>query len=234
MGNSWLRNIHNMLLPGCCLLCGGRTGTSRDLCHDCVQDLPSAAVTCQSCGVPLTGLGGICGVCQKDPPHYDKVVSPLLYASPVDRMIQRFKYHNGLHYGRVLSGLLYDAVVAEQRSLPALVLPVPLHNSRLRERGYNQALELARPLARRLSVALDRRSIRRIRKTEPQQSLNAQQRKKNLQGAFVLDDDFKARHVAIVDDVMTTGQTANILAKLLKARGAQTVEVWVAARASLE
>ncbi len=231
--NKWLQYIQNILLPGSCLLCGSSTGTTRDLCAGCEQDLPRAEVTCQRCGVPLAGQGGICGVCQKSPPNYDRVVSPLLYGPPVDQMVQRFKYHNGLHYGRVLAEILYHAIATERRPLPDCILPVPLHDSRLRERGYNQALELARPLARRLSVKLDGHSLRRTRKTEPQQSLNAQQRQTNLRGAFTLDEAFKARHVAVVDDVMTTGQTANILAKLLKARGTQTVEVWVVARAIL-
>ena len=146
-------------------------------------------------------------------------------------MIQRFKFNGGLSDGRLLGRLLVDAVVARGGCLPELILPVPLHVARLRRRGFNQSLELARPLAEATGIAVDFHTCRRIRATAVQSQLPAKERRANVRGAFALAGPLGVKHVALVDDVLTTGHTAAELTRLLKEAGVETVEVWTLARA---
>ena len=146
-------------------------------------------------------------------------------------MIKRFKFNGDLHLARLLGGLLADAIQSDDQPLPELILPVPLHHRRLRERGFNQALELARPIAERLGLPLNWRYARRNRATDPQSELPAKLRSHNIKGAFTVAPGLAASHVAIVDDVMTTGHTVNELAMMLRRSGVKSVSVWVCARA---
>jgi len=171
-----------------------------------------------------------CGRCQTEAPAYTACSALFRYAFPIDRLIQGFKYHSQLHHARVLGELL-AAQLASRATRPECILPVPLHASRLRERGYNQSLELARVLSRQLDVELDYRSLLRTRATAPQTGLPLDQRARNVRQAFALAPGFNARHVAIVDDVMTSGHTADAVAKCLRRAGVEEVEVWVVARA---
>ncbi|GAB6041709.1 hypothetical protein JCM17961_23840 [Endothiovibrio diazotrophicus] len=156
------------------------------------------------------------------------------YASPVDRLVQRFKFNGGLVDGRLLAHLLIDGAVARETARPELILPVPLHPARLRRRGFNQSLELARPLAEALAIPVDFALCARIRNTAVQSQLPAKARRANVRGAFALRGPLPAAHVALVDDVLTTGHTAAELARLLKGAGAERVEVWTLARAGGE
>jgi ComF family protein len=153
------------------------------------------------------------------------------YAAPVDRLIQHLKYHGRLELSRVLGGYLAQHLLALDDPLPDVMLPVPLHVSRLRHRGYNQSLEIARFVGRELRIPLDRQGARRIRATAPQMELPRDQRWKNMRGAFEVNGAFSGQRVAIVDDVMTSGHTVNALAECLRHIGAKEVRVWVVARA---
>ena len=146
-------------------------------------------------------------------------------------LVAGLKFHDRLAGGRLLGELLARHLLVRGGPLPELILPIPLHPRRLRQRGFNQALELALPLGRRLGVPLDRHSCRRNRATQPQTELDLKQRRRNLRNAFALAGPLPARHIALVDDVVTTGSTSNELARLLKRAGAERVEVWAAARA---
>ncbi|MBI5612594.1 MAG: ComF family protein [Gammaproteobacteria bacterium] len=214
-----------------CPVCQGRAAHGRDFCAGCAAALPYLGPACPRCAAPHDlGAGAAeCGRCQTEAPAYTAGSALFRYAFPVDRLIQGLKYHGQLHHARVLG----EALAAELagRRLPERILPVPLHAARLRERGYNQSLELARVLARRLKVELDYRSLQRTRATAPQTGLPLEQRARNVRQAFALAPGFHARHVAIVDDVMTSGHTANAAAKCLRHAGVEEVEVWVVARA---
>jgi ComF family protein len=230
--NNWLNSIQARLYPATCVLCGARGESNRDLCAGCFEDLPRQGSSCGRCGLRAPGTAGelLCAACLRDPPAFDRTRVLYDYAPPVDQMIRQLKYAGRLHLAR-LFGMQLATLAAE---VPAAdcVVPVPLHRSRLRERGFNQAIELARPVARALAAPLDTRSCYRARATTAQASLSRTARRENLKGAFTVRHELNARHVIIVDDVMTTGSTADELAQALKAGGAAKVSVLVVARAA--
>jgi ComF family protein len=228
-----LRNIQDWLFPGNCLLCRARLPAGADLCAACDASLPRTGVTCPRCAAPLAaGAIGVCGACPKRPPAFDAVIAAFRYATPADRLIQDLKYHRRLALARVLGRRLAARVARDDAARPDVLVPVPLHPARLRERGYNQSLELARVVARQLGVPLaPHAAVARVRPTASQTRLAPEERQRNVRNAFRIAADFSGRRVAIVDDVMTSGHTAAALAKSLKRAGAGSVSVWVVARA---
>lgn len=236
--NIWLNNIQSWLFPPVCIVCGSQVdksgGEGKDLCPGCQADLPWQKNACFRCALPLHGTGDdVCGRCQNDPPGYDHTCSAFHYAHPVDRLIQDLKFHHKLTAARLLGDIMADRLAQRTQPRPERIIPVPLHPARLHERGYNQALELARPVARKLGVPLDYRSVQRSRATPAQSDLPAEDRHRNVKGAFTVTQGFHARHVAIIDDVMTTGSTVEELAITLRKTGVEIIEVWVCARAAL-
>jgi ComF family protein len=229
---NWLNTIQRLLLPPVCALCGEASDNAQDICLDCRHLLRRNRPACERCGVPLPAEVGLCGSCQSSPPLFDITRSAYVYDHPLDILIQRFKFQGELVLARLLGELLTEAIVATPAAtLPQALIPVPLHQRREQQRGYNQARELAAVLAARLSVPVDAGLCSRPKATRPQSELAANLRRANLRDAFELRTDCSYRHVAIVDDVMTTGHTASALARLLKQAGVNTVEVWVLARA---
>lgn len=225
--NNWLTRWQTAWMPPC-LLCGERAAAGRALCLACIDALPFVSPTCVRCAAP--GIVGTCGRCQTHPPAFDRAVAAYAYAPPVDRLLVALKFHAQLHVARALGELLADRFASRQTAVDVIV-PVPLHLGRLRERGYNQSLELARPLARALNVRLDPSSSVRTRATAPQTALSPNERARNVSKAFAARADMTGLRVAIFDDVMTTGQTLHSLAGCLRRAGAASVEAWVAARA---
>ena len=218
-----------------CLACGEPGCGAHDLCAGCRQALPWLGHACPACALPLrtspcNGPGeDLCGQCQKLAPPLQRVVAAFLYAAPVDRWLPRFKFHRDLAAGRLLSQLMLEACAAAPR--PSALVPIPLHRARLRQRGYDQALELARPLARALALPLRGDLLRRRRATTPQSELHASERKRNLRDAFVANAAVAMPgHVVLVDDVMTTGATLHAAADALRRAGAARVDAWVCAR----
>jgi ComF family protein len=226
----WVRDLWQCLLPATCLLCGDRGANGRPLCPGCLADLPRAGAACTVCAEPLP-VQAICGRCQQSLRPYDRALALFRYAWPVDHMITDFKFRGKLAFGNVLGNLMAERFASQESPRPERLVPVPLHPRRLRERGYNQAIELARPIARRLGIPLDLDTCRRIRPTAAQSLVAAAERARNVRGAFAVEGPV-CTHVAIVDDVMTTGHTVEALAKALRRHGAEQVEVWVCARAA--
>ena len=229
----WKQRLQSLLFPVHCRLCAVRTGTTVSLCPACAADLPWLESACRQCGCPLSAGNNrlLCGACQQRPPHFDVTTAVLQYRPPVDYLVQRLKFSGELAIAPLLSGLLATRLRAWHTVLPDLVVPVPLHPSRLRERGFNQATEIARQLGRELQLPVNHRLCKRTRKTETQSLLPVKIRHWNVRNAFTITGEITERHVAIVDDVMTTGHTVNELARVLKRAGAEQVEVWVIARA---
>ncbi len=157
---------------------------------------------------------------------YDHVCAPYVYAFPLDALVQGLKYRGMLAIAPLLGGAI--AACLDER--PDVLVPMPLAGERLRERGFNQSLEVARHLARRSGIPLMPQACRRVRNTPPQAALPWKARAKNIRRAFVCDVDFSGQHVAVVDDVMTTGATLNEIARNLKQAGAARVTGLVAAR----
>ncbi len=232
--NNWLTNIQDWLLPRLCPACGDPAGPGRELCPGCEQSLPILQHACPRCAIPYeqAQTHGECGACQKQPPAYTRAIALYRYAPPVDYFIRELKFRQQLGLARMLGEQLARRLVAESVR-PDVIIPIPLHRARLRERGYNQSLEIARPLARALGVPLDFRSLVRVRATAPQTGMTIAERRKNLRGAFALRhiDAVRELRVALVDDVMTTGSTVQAAAHCVRAAGAQEVEIWVIARA---
>jgi ComF family protein len=232
--NGWLLRVQGLVLPPNCVLCGERGQPPMlDLCPPCAADLELNGCACQRCAAPLAGTTStlMCGRCLRRPPRFDSAFAPFRYAYPLDQLLRAFKYRGILSYGRVLGSLLASHVCARGGPLPERIIPVPLHPSRHRERGFNQASELALPVSRRLNVPLDERLCRRIRATVDQTELDARLRRRNVRRAFEVVGSTKLRHVALLDDVLTTGSTASELARVLKRAGVRTVEIWAVARA---
>ncbi|MGD9583774.1 MAG: ComF family protein [Lysobacterales bacterium] len=233
--DGWLRRVSFRVLPASCLLCGQHGAAGIDLCHACVADLPWQKHKCRRCAIPLPLDSDRCGRCLRRAPAFDAAITAFRYDWPLDALIARFKFSADLAAGRTLAGLLGESIdrALTQSALPRpqWIVPVPLHPSRLAERGFNQALELAAPLARRLALPLDLEALIRARATTAQTGLDAKSRRRNLRDAFIARDQLAGRHLALVDDVITTSATAQECARVLKRAGAATVQVWALARA---
>ena len=215
-------------LPQDCFLCGG--DARHPLCDDCDADLPRlTGPLCPVCALP-SPAGQVCGSCLARPPAFDATCAALRYAYPADRLVQAFKYRNALGLARTLAGML-SAALADRADLRAdLVVPLPLTPSRLAERGYNQALEIARLLPRAPLTGFAPEAIERTRHSPPQAELPWKERARNIKGAFAARQRFDGLAVAVVDDVMTTGATLEEAARTLKAAGAVRVVNWVLSR----
>ncbi len=233
MVNNWLNIIQDCLFPPTCLLCGSSGQQSRDLCLTCHESLPVNDCCCRRCGVNLEmkhDTSYLCGKCQKQPPSFDETHAPFLYQSSIRHMIYNLKFNARFENARLLGSLLADKLY-ESAERPDCIVPVPLHPSRYCERGFNQSIEIARTVSRKLEVPLDLTSCRRNRNTAHQTNLPAKQRKKNMKNAFSVREPFSAGHVAILDDVMTTGTTVNELAKTMVGAGVTKIDVWICGRA---
>lgn len=230
--NRFLSSIHRWLLPWRCLLCGDAGAEGVDLCAECAAELPRNTQCCARCALPLPLSAQECGRCQRKAPPWDAAWAPFRYAWPLDRLETRFKFGRDLAAGRALTSMWQRE--NHPSPLPQLILPVPMHRRRLRERGYNQALEMARPLAHSLGIPCRHDLLQRIRYTDAQTGLDAAERRRNLRDAFALRKDATLpTHVAILDDVFTTGTTLAECARVLKRAGVSRIDVWALARAPM-
>lgn len=206
--------LARLLFSPRCRLCGDRAATRLDLCPACQRDLPWLGSACPLCTRPLPEHSTTpCGGCLRHPPVLTRAHAAFRYDGAIAALIQRFKFDGDLAAGRLLSQLL--AAAMHDRALPGTLLPVPLHRRRLRERGFNQAAELARRLPGRLLH--DR--VRRVRATPPQSRLGARARRRSPGAAFAITGRPLPDAVTIVDDVITTGATADSLARCLARAG---------------
>lgn len=223
-------NYRQALFGQDCLLCAAPSGAQM-LCPACHASLPHIAHACPRCAAQSSDKNAkqVCGECLKHPPAFDRTRAALEYAFPTDKLIQALKYGGQLALAKLLGELLAEAVADQAR--PEAILPMPLHPARLKMRGFNQALEIAKVIAKRLDIPLAPGLTQRVVDTTPQASLPIDARHTNVKGAFACNRDLRGQHIAVVDDVMTSGATLNELAKILKRAGAAQVDVWVVARA---
>lgn len=237
MLRDWFSKFHNIIFSNICLFCGDKSRRAIALCLACENDLPWQQKVCLQCAMPLETTQStsedICAECLKSPPLFQRSLALFNYEFPINHIITLLKFHAHLEYAKLLSDLMTEKIIHHwyrQHDFPEVIIPVPLHEKRLRERGFNQAIELSRSITKKLSLKIDIKSCQRVRLTAIQSELPASLRLKNMRNAFVVNDPSPWKHVAILDDVMTTGSTVAELAKVLKKRGVERIDVWCCAR----
>ena len=235
--HSLLKQFTQHLFPNHCLLCDLKCGSQQFICTNCFDALPLHRVGCKQCGLPIkeTESEIRCGKCISNPPSFDNTFSLFEYAAPISTLIWQLKFHGNLSIAQLFAQYWIDSIdqFYAPNTLPNLIIPVPLHASRLKQRGFNQALEIAKPIGKYFHIPVDTKTCIRIKNTQAQSSLHAQKRKHNVDNAFGLSYSITAKHVAILDDVMTTGNTVSEISHLLKKVGVEKVDVWCCARARL-
>lgn len=222
---SILNNIHSLRPPSCCLLCGADS-QAEAFCANCRDALPWLPDSrCPRCALPTLD-GGLCGGCLKKPPAFDQTHAAFAYEGDLARLITSAKFGGNWSIFPALAQLLKAHIL----SAPDLIIPLPLHASRLRERGFNQALEIAQPIAASLKRSINVSMLERSRDTEHQARLHHHARERNMRHAFACHANPHGLHLALVDDIMTTGATLDAAARCLKNAGAARVDVWILAR----
>jgi ComF family protein len=224
--------ILEKIWPKTCIVCRMNIRIGY-LCENCLADLPWNSHACKKCALPLqqSMRNKICGQCLSEVCFFDSVVAPFQYHDLIRHFITRLKFNHCLLHARLLGNLLGNFIKSKAEVFPELLIPVPLHPQRMQERGFNQAIEIAKTLQKMLKIPLDTSSCIRIKNTEAQSSLAAKHRQKNIKKAFKIKEKLTVSSVAIIDDVMTTGHTVNEIAKILKKSGVKKVDVWCCARA---
>lgn len=232
-----LSRLTRLLIPAPCLLCRVPTLLPDGLCPQCdaIWGDPRPAHRCTVCAIGMSEPGGICADCLRQPRPFERTLAGVDYDASARVLIHRLKFQRDTS---VMAALIRPMMAAIERyrtdlsdtvDWPDGLVPMPIHARRRRERGFNQARLIADELGRRLGVPVYGHVAQRVTMSDPQSKLDAAERRKRLRGAFVADGALPA-HVAIVDDVMTTGSTADSLARVLKKAGVTRVTVWVLAR----
>lgn len=222
------QKFRQSLFSAPCLLCAAKSTGDMGICRNCLDDMPwHSENRCPQCSLDSPN-NQLCGHCLKSPPAFDKTNVLFRYEYPVNALLRHYKYSHSLTLAEPFGILLAESV----RKIPApdLVMPMPLHPQRLRERGFNQAVEIARVVARELRLTMDSQSCSRIKPTPPQASLPLKERVKNMKDAFDCKSRLDGLRIALIDDVMTTGASLDALAETVKMAGASHVECWGIAR----
>lgn len=226
-----LRALADLCLPEYCVGCRENPAISHGLCRTCWSDLPRNTEHCPTCAQPMRE-NRKCGRCILYPPPFRWTLAPLVYRPPTSNYIQRLKYHGDLSIASMLGRVISEEVARRAVELPDLIIPVPLHVSRMRRRGFNQANEIARAIGRELDIKVKPGLARRVRSTPRQIDLRRSERRKNLRGAFRATPALNGVSVAVVDDVITTGSTVSEFAAALGSAGVSGIQIWSAARAT--
>jgi ComF family protein len=235
----WLGKLMQWVLPARCIACGnnaswGNASAPLDLCPACCALLPLNRLACRGCAIPLptTHTELLCGRCLVKPPRYQASFCAYQYGYPLQHLIRHLKYHAALPHAQVLGSLLASYLIERHtESWPDCFVPVPLHSARYRSRGYNQVIELGRYVERGLQLEMRTDLVARKRNTVEQAGLSRRARRSNLRRAFFVTSTILPKHIALLDDVITTGSTVNELSRVFKKAGAERIEVWGLARA---
>ena len=233
-----MNKLVDFFYPPRCQLCGTveNLGYDGQLCMACAADFPLNHTACQHCAIPMSHVDTSvqrCARCLKAPPEYDLCWSPFIYAQPLEWMIQQLKFNDKLSIAPLLTKLMAENLPDKlyKNNSPDVVIPMPLHPQRLKQRGFNQSYLLVKKLAKQLKLPIDLSACQRVVDTEHQTGKNAKQRRQNIRNAFTFDNACDYRHVLIFDDVMTTGSSVAELTKTIKRSGVKRVDVWCLARA---
>lgn len=220
----------SLRLSRICIICNEYHLEQVALCKHCIKQLKLLPYSCQQCAHPLSDSQfPLCGTCIKKPPFYDQAYISHAFDEPIRSLIHQFKYQNGLYLTSFLSHLMLMSWNKMDQK-PQCLIPIPMHPRKLRERGYNQSILLVKSLAKKTNIPYDTHSCKKIINTAAQASLSGTNRRQNLKKAFKCST-LAFKHVALVDDLLTTGATANELAYILKKKGTERVDIWCCARA---
>ncbi|MCK4842017.1 MAG: ComF family protein [Methylococcales bacterium] len=233
MVNNWLNIIQEYLIPPTCILCGNVGFNSQDICHACFKDIRRNIDCCYRCAETFETANKIpqlCGQCISQTPFFDDTYAPFLHQGIIRFLIASLKFNRQYKNARLL-GYLLASHLEKNAEMPELIIPIPLHPQRYRERRFNQSIEIAKTVSKQFNIPIDTKSCIRNRNTTHQTELPAKQRHINIKNAFQIIKQIDTHHIAILDDVMTTGSTANEMAKVLKKAGVTRVDIWVCARA---
>lgn len=230
-----LKKVQEWILPHYCCFCEEEAKNTRDVCSDCEKTLPWAFERCYRCGLAgeFKSSTVYCENCVENPPGFDRLCAVFSYEKPITKLIRGLKFGRKLCYGQILGEWLADKVNDwyPEGNFPEAIIPIPLHPKRLSKRGYNQALECLWSVKKQHKIPILHNVCSRIRHTKPQSELkNRDQRRFNLNKAFRVIKPLNLEHVAIMDDVVTTGSTVNNMSMALKAAGVLLVDVWCMAR----
>jgi ComF family protein len=214
-----------------CILCDRQCSAVGSICKDCWSDLPWQTQTCKRCAIIISASNAdICKDCLKKKPHFDHTIAAFNYLFPIDIILPKIKKQQARHHMKWLTQALASKIIAQQNlHLPQAIIPVPLSNIKQLIKGYNQTEQLCLELNKLLHIDINTHLVKKTKETPSQAKLKAKERKKNLINAFCAKKT-PLTHVAIVDDVMTTGATANEIAKELKKVGVKKVDLWILAR----
>ncbi len=235
-----IKKIYEWMLPSSCVLCSDLTHGDIDLCQACYDDLPWLQQVCRCCALPLSNSISnmqLCGQCIKNPPPFDQIIALCSYDEPIISFINLLKFSGQLKYARLLNKLFIKYLISTPlylQKLPECIVPIPLHADRLKERGFNQALELSQIISKFFNIPILHNVCQRIRPTPSQALIHANKRRNNMKNAFVITHNFNAKHIAIVDDVVTTGTTVAELSQLFKNMGVEKIDIWCYARTLLQ
>ena len=231
-----LKQLKKLLVPYYCVICGLQTNNSYGICDPCFSDLPWLTHYCARCSNPLINSNNLlCGSCLKSKLYYDKIISLFHYRPPISQLITQFKFHKKLHLSRNFSQLIVSQLndfINTSNIKFDIVIPVPLHRKRIKERGFNQANEIAKLIAKKLQILLANNVVVRVKNTSPQTELPSKQRKRNVKNAFFVQGNIQDKNILIIDDVITTGATVNELSRVLKKSGADHIVVCSLTRSS--
>lgn len=222
------QKLSQLLNPALCLSCGLSIESSAFLCADCQASLERVPNPCTHCALPNPADGSVCPACRHQPPRWQSVTAPLVFRGGARKLIHDLKFNEQIHIANALVTHFYALFPADKIEV---LIPVPLHKSRLLERGFNQSEEIANCLSQWLDIPVDRSSLHRIKATAAQSGLSPHKRRKNILKAFEFNPPTNYQSVAIVDDVITTGSTMSEITKVLKRSGISHVEVWSLTRA---
>ena len=231
--NLILRYISEYCFQSQCILCSNPAENNISLCLACKRDLPWLTYVCFKCGQPLSTAIRFCGACLRQTPPYFRTLALFHYDDLIAHCISLLKFQKCLTLGKTFGVLMAEYLLQHYQNdiFPECIIPLPLHEKRLKERGYNQALELARPISTLLKLPIDVFSCERIKATLPQaNTLSVEERRKNVKNAFKLLLPLPYKHIALVDDVMTTGSTVAACANALMQGGVRRVDIWCCAR----
>lgn len=237
--NPHLKALLVWLLPKTCRLCGKKLEDRTSLtsisdsgcysCSSCIESLPYLKHCCFQCGQPFSGGNkdiDRCGKCLSSPPPFDQCFSPFEYAPPISDQICQLKYGQQAMTAKFLADLFVQEWLAHDIELPDALISVPMHPKRLRERGFNQSSELAKQLSKQLNIPFIRNALKKKKHTPQQAQQTLLQRQANLKNSFICTKGLNYQHVAIIDDVVTTGATVREISKILRKKGVDYIQVW--------